>query len=183
MSTPKLIKLKRMTTAECKILPSFNITYGTVNTKFGNCMAAFKNKALCFLTFYDGNPPLDKLQKVWPGANLIEDTVNIPSTILNLFNENSTDEMEIYVNGTVFEVDVWEALLKIQKGVTVSYEDIAKALGKPKAVRAAARAIAKNNVAYFIPCHRVIKKNGLVHRYGCGAHRKVAMLRSEGAIE
>lgn len=147
-------------------------------------MAGFKNKSLCFLTFYDGDLPLDKLKKVWPTASLLEDNTNCSPLILNLFTENSNeDEMDIYINGTVFENDVWEALLKIKKGATVSYEDVAKALGKPKAVRAAARAIAKNNVAYFIPCHRVIKKNGLVHKYGCGAHRKVAMLRDEGAIK
>lgn len=183
MCTPKLIKLKRITATELKSLPPFNISYGTADTKFGNCMAGFKNKSLCFLTFYDGDLPLDKLRKVWPTAHLLEDNTNISSHIQNLFNENYNEkELEIYIKGTLFENDVWEALLKIKRGATASYEDIAKALGKPKAVRAAARAIAKNNVAYFIPCHRVIKKNGLVHKYACGAHRKVAMLRDEGAI-
>ncbi|MEX0671895.1 MAG: MGMT family protein, partial [Candidatus Babeliales bacterium] len=66
-------------------------------------------------------------------------------------------------------------------GHTMSYEEVAQALDKPRAVRAVAHAIAKNPIAYLIPCHRVMYKNGRIGAYRWGAARKKALLAWEAA--
>lgn len=176
-----MIKVKKISSKEYKKLPRLSLNYGTTATKFGNCLTAFRGDALCYLTFYDKEPPLDDLKKTWANAELNENPPLVSTNVTKLFNSDHSN-IEIYLKGTDFEIEVWEALLKLKKGTTASYEEVAKSVGRPKAVRAVARAIAKNNVAYVVPCHRVIRKNGSVHKYASGTQRKVDMLKSEGAI-
>ncbi|XP_044261421.1 methylated-DNA--protein-cysteine methyltransferase [Tribolium madens] len=161
--------------------PPVVLEYGTAPTKFGNCLAAFQahGNTLCFLKFYDGEPPLGSLRQAWPNATLHNDLL-ISSNIEKLFE--GTVSYNLLLKGTDFEVEVWEALLRVKKGKTASYEDIAKAVGRPKAVRAVGRAVGKNPIAYVVPCHRVIKKNGAVYKYASGAERKKRLLEDEGAI-
>ncbi len=83
------------------------------------------------------------------------------------------------VQGTDFQKRVWEALQTIQPGSTVSYSEIAIEIGKPKAVRAVARACASNTIAILIPCHRVRRSNGNLAGYRWGLERKRAILERE----
>ncbi|WP_410541827.1 methylated-DNA--[protein]-cysteine S-methyltransferase [Wolbachia endosymbiont (group A) of Nomada hirtipes] len=69
------------------------------------------------------------------------------------------------VRGTDFQIKVWQALISISTATTTSYANIAHIIGKPKAIRAAANAIANNPISYLIPCHRVIRKSGKIHKY------------------
>jgi AraC family transcriptional regulator of adaptative response/methylated-DNA-[protein]-cysteine methyltransferase len=85
------------------------------------------------------------------------------------------------VQGTNHQVRVWEALLRVPAGALVSYEQLAAAAGKPEAVRAVAGAVARNQVAFVIPCHRVIRKLGAFGGYRWGSERKRAMLGWEAA--
>jgi AraC family transcriptional regulator of adaptative response/methylated-DNA-[protein]-cysteine methyltransferase len=87
--------------------------------------------------------------------------------------------LSVLVRGTNFQVRVWEALLRIPPGAVATYEDIASAIGSSGATRAVASAIARNPVAYLIPCHRVIRKTGAFGGYHWGTARKVAMLLRE----
>jgi len=77
---------------------------------------------------------------------------------------------------------VWEALLKVPPGAMRSYQHIADTMGKPSAVRAVASAIARNPLAYLIPCHRVIRSTGALNNYRWGDTRKAAMLGWEQAL-
>jgi methylated-DNA-[protein]-cysteine S-methyltransferase len=87
------------------------------------------------------------------------------------------------LEGTEFKKKVWRQLLKIQYGNTVSYEYIAKAIGKPKAVRAVASAIASNPLHIFIPCHRVIPKgNRGIGQYAGGIEVKRMLLDIESKV-
>ena len=85
--------------------------------------------------------------------------------------------------GTNFQINVWRALLKIPRGTIVSYTDIAGMIGKPEAVRAVSSAVARNPIAYLIPCHRVIRKYGALGGYRWGIARKKAMIAREAANE
>jgi AraC family transcriptional regulator of adaptative response/methylated-DNA-[protein]-cysteine methyltransferase len=85
------------------------------------------------------------------------------------------------VPGTNFQIKVWEALLRIPPGSVVSYEDIARRIRAPRAVRAVANAVAHNPVAWLIPCHRVIRKSGALGGYRWGETRKKALLAWEAA--
>lgn len=81
--------------------------------------------------------------------------------------------------GTHFQQSVWELLLTIPRGQTLTYGEIAARLGKPTATRAVASAIGRNPISIAIPCHRVIGKDGSLTGYAGGIERKAALLRLE----
>ena len=81
--------------------------------------------------------------------------------------------------GTPFQQEVWQALLKIPFGTTLSYMDLAKRLGDPKAIRAVAAANGKNPIWIAVPCHRVIGSDGSLTGYAGGLHRKKWLLNHE----
>jgi len=85
-----------------------------------------------------------------------------------------------YVSGTPFQHSVWNALRSIPYGETRSYEDIAVAIGNPKAVRAIGQANTRNPILLLVPCHRVINKNGSIGGFGCGVEVKKQLLQLEG---
>ncbi len=89
--------------------------------------------------------------------------------------------IDLHVRGTNFQIKVWEALLRIPPGGVVSYEDLARHIQAPRAVRAVANAVAHNPVAWLIPCHRVIRKSGALGGYRWGETRKKALLAWEAA--
>lgn len=87
----------------------------------------------------------------------------------------------VRVKGTPFQESVWRALLGISCGVTRSYGDIAREIGRPTAVRAVARANGDNRISILIPCHRVIGSDGTLTGYGGGLWRKQRLLEVEHA--
>ena len=88
------------------------------------------------------------------------------------------------LNGTKFQISVWEEIKKIPKGQTKTYKDIALALKKPKSSRAVANACGKNPLLFEIPCHRVIRSDGKLGGYSGkgGINQKRKLLKEEGAL-
>jgi O-6-methylguanine DNA methyltransferase len=86
------------------------------------------------------------------------------------------------LHGTDFQKSIWQSLLTIQSGETLTYSQLAAKAGKPKAIRAAASAVAKNPISILIPCHRILPKSGGVGHYGGGSHIKKSLLEHEDAI-
>ena len=88
------------------------------------------------------------------------------------------------LNGTKFQISVWEEIKKIHKGQTKTYKDIALALKKPKSSRAVANACGKNPLLIEIPCHRVIRSDGKLGGYSGkgGINQKRKLLKEEGAL-
>ncbi len=84
-------------------------------------------------------------------------------------------------DGTDFQKSVWRELKKIPRGQTRTYGEIAATIGKPKAVRAVGSACGANPLPVFIPCHRVVAKNGL-GGFGSGLPWKILLLKTEGAL-
>src|SRR5204862_4487558 len=91
----------------------------------------------------------------------------------------SAFEVPVHAPGSPFEERVWNALLAIPFGQTRSYEDIARAVGSARAVRAVGRANGLNRIAIVIPCHRVVNKSGELGGYGGGLRRKQFLLDLE----
>jgi AraC family transcriptional regulator of adaptative response/methylated-DNA-[protein]-cysteine methyltransferase len=85
------------------------------------------------------------------------------------------------VRGTAFQQRVWQALQEIPVGKKVSYAEIARRIGSPKAARAVAAACAANNLAVAIPCHRVVRKNGSLSGYAWGVERQHVLLDREAS--
>jgi AraC family transcriptional regulator of adaptative response/methylated-DNA-[protein]-cysteine methyltransferase len=101
--------------------------------------------------------------------------------IAQISNPEDARVLNLLLNGTNFQIKVWEALLRIPSGSVVTYEDIALSIGMPKAARAVSNAVASNPVAVLIPCHRVIRKDGDFGGYHYGTARKKALLGWEMA--
>ena len=85
------------------------------------------------------------------------------------------------VRGTAFQQRVWQALLAVPSGETVSYTEIARRIGAPASVRAVAQACAANSLAVAIPCHRVVRTDGELSGYRWGVERKRALLHREAS--
>ncbi|HSW20067.1 MAG TPA: methylated-DNA--[protein]-cysteine S-methyltransferase [Ramlibacter sp.] len=81
--------------------------------------------------------------------------------------------------GTPFQARVWQALMEIERGATLSYGALAERLGQPAAVRAVGAAVGRNPVSIVVPCHRVVGKGGSLTGYAGGLERKTALLRLE----
>lgn len=154
------------------------IVYGYGYTPFGKALLASTKRGVCFLAFDENEEKLFfELQKSWTNAILIHDDEKIDEQFKNIFLDNK--KVDIFVKGTNFQINVWKALLNIPEAVLTTYQDIANSIGKPKAVRAVASAIGSNNLAYLIPCHRVIGKSGAMSGYRWGVNRKKILLAYE----
>ena len=91
-------------------------------------------------------------------------------------------DVPVYQQGTPFQNRVWSELLNINYGKTISYMDLAKRLGDPKVIRAAASSNGKNNIYIIVPCHRVVGSNNSLVGYAGGLHRKKWLLQLEMKI-
>ncbi len=92
------------------------------------------------------------------------------------------DSLPVETTGTPFQRNVWQTLRGIRAGTTISYAELARRIGSPRAVRAAGLANGQNPVGVVLPCHRVIGSNGTLTGYGGGLPRKKWLLEHEGAL-
>lgn len=100
------------------------------------------------------------------------------------FSKERTDfNLKLNPQGTDFQIKVWNKLQTIPFGKTASYLDMAKTLGDPKVIRAAASANGKNPISIVIPCHRVIGSDGSLTGYAGGLHRKKWLLEHESPVK
>jgi len=91
-------------------------------------------------------------------------------------------DIRLALSGTEFQQQVWQRLQTVPYGRTASYQDIARGIGRPAAVRAVGAANGRNPVAIIVPCHRIIGKNGQLVGYGSGLWRKEWLLKHEGYL-
>ena len=157
------------------------IRYGTHPSPFGACFVATTERGICRLSF-DPAEARKQLKADYRNATLIQDTAHTQTLIERIFSPtNSGTPLTLDLRGTNFQIQVWEALLRIPPGGLVAYNDIASAIGKPNALRAVGTAVGKNPVPLLIPCHRVIRATGEFGQYAFGSERKKAMLGWEMA--
>ena len=163
------------------------IKYGFHPSPFGECLLATTERGICgffFVKNRDRKDPLTELRYFWKNADIVEDTHASHELIERIFNPsfaNTGTPLHLILNGTNFQMKVWEALIEIPFGAVVSYEDVAIQVGIPGATRAVGSAVGKNPVSFIIPCHRVIRKTADFGNYGGGTARKKAILGWEAA--
>lgn len=182
------VTLEAVTPGEYKFHgEGLEIVYGFHPSPFGECLIALTGRGICGLAFVPGSnrgEPLEDLRRKWQNAHLSEDSSLTAPVVDQIFLVDApprSEPLRLYLNGTNFQVKVWEALLRIPPGSLTTYEEIAGAIGKPKAARAVGRAVATNPIAWIIPCHRVIRKMGLFGGYRWGSARKKAIVGWEMA--
>ncbi len=155
------------------------IDYGFHETLFGECLIGMTERGICHFTFVDDNPVqnLERLQADWKNATIRQNQQATAQVAAQVFQTSKTaSPLKLLVRGTNFQVKVWQALLQIPEGYVASYQTIAQLIGQPKAMQAVGSAVGANPVGFLIPCHRVIRKEGIVGEYHWGATRKKALL-------
>lgn len=163
------------------------IAYGRHATPFGDCLLAATARGVCQLLFLEENgweQAVAELRAQWQAATLVEDPTQTQPLIDQIFptnGKNGKRTLSLLLKGTNFQLKVWNALLQIPAGAAWSYQDVAHAMGQPNAARAVGSAIGANPIGYLIPCHRVIRKSGVVQDYRWGPTRKKALLAWESA--
>lgn len=163
------------------------ITYGFYPTPIGEVMIGKTARGVCWLGFLmdeSRERPEERMHEHWPKASFIHDDQAIAPEAAHVMriwagqgSEGSKLKLDLY--GTNFQIQVWQALLKIPLGETVTYKDIAEQVCTPKASRAVGNAVGANPISLLIPCHRVIRASGIIDNYGWGSPRKKLLLAAE----
>jgi methylated-DNA-[protein]-cysteine S-methyltransferase len=126
---------------------------------------------------------LEEQDTVQPTKQITPILIQCVEQLIQYFHgERRRFEFPVHQRGTEFQGKVWDELIGIPFGKTISYLEMARRLGDPKCIRAAASANGKNNVAIVVPCHRVIGSNRELIGYGGGLWRKKWLLDHEAKI-
>lgn len=180
------VTLTAMTPGEFKLGgEGLTVHHGVHVTPFGECLIAVCERGICGLHFLTGASEAEALAELkgqWPKATFVKSERETAPWVERIFPEAPPSErtpLSVLVKGTPFQVQVWQALLRVAPGEVATYEDLARAIGKPKAVRAVGTAVGGNSVALLIPCHRVLRKTGVFGDYRWGPARKQVMLAWE----
>jgi AraC family transcriptional regulator, regulatory protein of adaptative response / methylated-DNA-[protein]-cysteine methyltransferase len=183
-----LVSVEAVTPGEFKRRgKGLEIAYGFHLTLFGECLLAATARGICGLAFVvdgDRGATLADLRGRWPGARLEEKPASTRPFVERIFPRRPSRAhrpLPLYLKGTNFQVKVWEALLRIPEGSVTSYQELAARLRRPRAARAVGNAVARNPVAFLIPCHRVIRRMGALGGYHWGPARKQTLLAWEAA--
>ena len=157
------------------------IVYGFTETRFGDIIVARTWDGICDLQFLSYNR-MDVIHELAARWGMYTETTldnTMAETVGRVLFEGYQHELKLDVWGTDFQKKVWTELRKIPFGSTVSYSDVAAAIGEPAAVRSVATAIAQNPVAVIIPCHRVVHKDGSIGNYHWGPTLKQQLINWE----
>jgi methylated-DNA-[protein]-cysteine S-methyltransferase len=147
----------------------------------GPILLAASEKGLRRLQFDDGGLPQTPKKELWIESRA---ALRPYARELRAYFRRELKEFtcKLDLQGTVFQKACWEALCAIPYGTTCSYADIARKVGRPRAVRAVGQANHRNPVAIIVPCHRVVGTGGALTGYGGGLKIKEKLLRLEGAL-
>ncbi len=162
------------------------IAYSIADCPLGRLLVAATARGLCAVRLGDDGGVLEAgLRDEFPAARIARDDAGlgrwVSALVAHLDGRRPHLDLPIDVRATAFQRLVWEALRAIPYGATRSYGEIARAIGRPTATRAVARACATNPVAVVVPCHRVVRADGGLGGYRWGVGRKRALIDSERA--
>lgn len=161
------------------------IDIATIDSPLGKLTAAARGRLVCLVHFGSPTAAVKSTLASWYPDSVVEQAVD-PGGAVGVLRRyfagdfESLDEIEVELNGTAFQRNVWLALRTVKAGSTMSYAQLAGQVGSPAAVRAVGAANGANPVAVVLPCHRIIGSNGSLTGYGGGLHRKRWLLDHEG---
>ena len=164
-----------------------DIRFAVGQSSLGAILVASSTKGVASILLGDDPAELVRnLQDRFPKARLIGGDHEYEALIARVVGFVEAPglglDLPLDVRGTTFQQRVWQALRDIPVGQTVSYAEIARRIGVPRAVRAVAGACVANNLALAIPCHRVVRNDGSLSGYAWGVERKRALLDREALV-
>lgn len=153
--------------------------HAAIATPLGTMTATFCGPALASLAFVDAQAT----SPAQPSGDAAASLAALRTALDAYFAGRGTRfDVPLAPAGTAFQQAVWKALRDIPYGATASYAEIARRIGRPRAVRAVGAANARNPIAIIVPCHRVIGADGTLTGYAGGLERKRALLALESGI-
>lgn len=160
------------------------IGYSIVPSAIGRVLVAATEHGVCAVKIGDSDAALVReLKQEYSAADVSANDAPRAEWVKaigdHLRGDHDALELPIDVQATAFQWKVWRALQRIPAGETQAYAEVARRIGKPKAVRAVATACARNPVCLVVPCHRVVPSSGGTGQYRWGADRKAALLAAE----
>jgi AraC family transcriptional regulator of adaptative response/methylated-DNA-[protein]-cysteine methyltransferase len=160
------------------------IAYSMIDSPVGQVLVAATAEGVCSVKIGNSESTLlRELRSEYPAADIAmhqkPNSEWVKAIATHLRGDSPALDLPIDVQATAFQWKVWRALQRIPYGETRAYSEVAKSIGKPKAVRAVASACANNPVAIIVPCHRVVPAAGGTGRYRWGADRKARLLARE----
>jgi AraC family transcriptional regulator of adaptative response/methylated-DNA-[protein]-cysteine methyltransferase len=161
-----------------------SIRYTIVDSPLGRLLVGATPRGVCAVAMGTSDADLERaLAREYPAAAIAADEGSLSQwtteILAHLAGRQPRLDLPLDVQATAFQWQVWEALRRIPYGETRTYGEIAKTIGRPRAVRAVARACATNPVALAIPCHRVVSTGGGASGYRWGVSRKKTLLAHE----
>jgi AraC family transcriptional regulator of adaptative response/methylated-DNA-[protein]-cysteine methyltransferase len=166
------------------------LRYGFGKTTLGRILVASGDKGVVSILIGGSIAQLlTDLQSRFPDAHLMRDDAETSSFVTSVANfvedpSNGLAELPLDIRGTEFQKRVWKSLLDIPVGETSTYTEIARKIGSPKAIRAVGNACSINNLAFAVPCHRVLHQDGsLSGGYHWGDDRQREMINREVKVK
>lgn len=160
---------------------------GVVETSLGNMQALVSEKGVVMCDFVDRSEiarEMSGLMRLLPGCRVVDGghvyLDRLRAELEEYFDGRRKEfQIPLHLVGTPFQVRVWQTLLQIPYGTTITYAQQARMIGNPAAVRAVASANGRNRLPILVPCHRVIGADGSLTGYSGGVGRKAELLRLE----
>lgn len=183
--------LEAVTPQEYKQRGGITIQYGFTETHFGTALLGISERGICWLSFIqtdgDAVASLDEMKTHWHNSVFRENSELAEEFAGKIFPSHLSpdkwamekrrgESLHLFIKGTNFQIKVWEALLRLPTGHLTTYQAIANKIGSPKALQAVGSAVGSNHIAYLIPCHRVIRKDGKLGEYRWNTVRKKSIL-------
>jgi AraC family transcriptional regulator of adaptative response/methylated-DNA-[protein]-cysteine methyltransferase len=162
------------------------IAYASAATSVGRVLVGATERGLCSVKAGTSEAELVRaLRREFPEATIRRDPAGVGvwlrRVLATIDGRAPKEALPLDIRATAFQRRVWEALVRIPRGETRTYGEIARSIGKPRAARAVGRACATNPVAIVVPCHRVVGSGGALTGYAYGVEVKRALLEREGA--
>ena len=178
-----VVKKEATSSEKRKIRKRMPVAHGIFDTPFGKSLVGICEEGICHASFFgaDEKAVAREFGRAWTNAKNRRDDAAVAETFGKILVPNDKNPPPVFLLGTPFQLAVWEKLLEVEEGETLSYSELAESVGRPKAVRAVANAVGDNPVGYLVPCHRIIGKAGDLRGYRWGTDVKKAMLEFEGA--
>lgn len=169
-----------------RAVAGLGLGWGLGDTPFGKALVVSASRGICHLAFVEpaaAGALTAALAGRWPQVRLERDDRAAGALLRRVFRAapGADPGLHLWIAGSDFQALVWRTLLRVPSGGLISYAALAAAAGRPGAARAVGSAVARNPVAWLIPCHRVVHEGGDFGRYHWGAERKLALCAWEAA--